>query len=513
MKNLYVLISISALFLVSAGCVENGSGNGSPTAAFTANPSSGEAPLRVNFDASGSTDPDGDDLTFTWDFGDGGSGAGQSFIYTYDNDGSYTVTLTVTDTEGNADSASLTITVGADSPSGDTYYVSTGGDDSANGSASNPWRTLQHAADSLTPGDKVIINAGTYNTGFEMNTSGTANSPVTFEANGTVIIDGSASDRDIVFIEDADYIILDGLKIQNAERAAIRLSYSHHVTIRNCELANNGKWGVFTDFSDYTTIEDCRAYGSQDEHGIYISNSSDNAVIRRNRCYNNAACGIQINADPSMGGDGISSDCEIDSNICYNNGSLGGAAINLASVRNTKITNNVLYNNLAGGIAAWDDGQGLQWGSKNLEIYNNTIYFASGRGRWCISLKNGSTGANIYNNILSGGSKGSIEFDTNSVGGLESDYNALYSLNMQEYVLNDSTDTTYSLAEWQNNGHGQRSFVAAATALLVNIPGGNPALKTGSTAIDAGRTVDLDHDYEGDTRPSGGAFDVGADED
>ncbi len=84
--------------------------NNAPTAAFTASPDSGPAVLTVNFDAIGSSDPDGDELTFSWDFGDGQTGNGPTITHDYNNPGSYTATLTVSD--GQLDhSVSKTITV------------------------------------------------------------------------------------------------------------------------------------------------------------------------------------------------------------------------------------------------------------------------------------------------------------------------------------------------------------------------------------------------------------------
>ena len=54
----------------------------------------------VNFDGTGSSDPDGTIVAYDWDFGDGGTGTGVTPTHTYAAAGIYTVTLTVTDDGG-----------------------------------------------------------------------------------------------------------------------------------------------------------------------------------------------------------------------------------------------------------------------------------------------------------------------------------------------------------------------------------------------------------------------------
>ena len=55
------------------------------------------------------------------------------------------------------------------------------GKDSNIGSSGSPWLTLQQAANSVHPGDTVMVESGSYK-GFDVQTSGTAAAPITFEA-------------------------------------------------------------------------------------------------------------------------------------------------------------------------------------------------------------------------------------------------------------------------------------------------------------------------------------------
>ncbi len=87
--------------------------NTQPQASFTMSPTSGEAPLTVAFDATGSSDSDGSVVDWDWTFGDGSSGAGETVQHEFTAAGSFTVVLRVTDNDGAVDSTSLMVSVSA----------------------------------------------------------------------------------------------------------------------------------------------------------------------------------------------------------------------------------------------------------------------------------------------------------------------------------------------------------------------------------------------------------------
>ncbi len=90
-----------------------------PTAAFSATPTSGTAPLTVAFDASDSSDPNDEPLVYEWDLdGDGAfdDGVGQTISRTY-GVGNVTVGLRVRDGLGVTDTATQLIAAGNTAPS------------------------------------------------------------------------------------------------------------------------------------------------------------------------------------------------------------------------------------------------------------------------------------------------------------------------------------------------------------------------------------------------------------
>lgn len=84
------------------------------SASFTAEPTSGDIPLTVHFDASESADPDGEITAYAWDLdGDGefDDGTEVEENFTYERYGSYTVSLQVTDNNGETNVAEQEIVV------------------------------------------------------------------------------------------------------------------------------------------------------------------------------------------------------------------------------------------------------------------------------------------------------------------------------------------------------------------------------------------------------------------
>src|SRR6476660_1761591 len=92
-----------------------------PTAAFTANPTSGDAPLNVSFDGSTSSSPGATIATYAWSFG--GSSASPIASHQYLNPGTYPVRLTVTESRGKTNTSPPT-TITVNSPACPTVTAS-----------------------------------------------------------------------------------------------------------------------------------------------------------------------------------------------------------------------------------------------------------------------------------------------------------------------------------------------------------------------------------------------------
>jgi hypothetical protein len=153
-----------------------------------------------------------------------------------------------------------------------TYYVATNGNDiSGNGSAGNPWATISHAdASSLAPGDVVIVQAGTYaqtsaNGAMLQASAGTQASPITYLANGNVIIDQSA-------FPGANYgiqVLVSGITLSGFE-----VRHAAH--------------GIYFYNVGYGLVTNCVVHDSQpqvDSSGVYF-NAAWNSTVEKSVMYN-----------------------------------------------------------------------------------------------------------------------------------------------------------------------------------------------------------------------------------
>jgi hypothetical protein len=392
-----------------------------------------------------------------------------------------------------------------------TWYVSPTGNDAFPGTQLQPFRQISNALTKVHSGDIVLVADGTYR-GFDVNgINGTSNAPIAIRAQGTnaiIQITTTRSDnRDTIFINDSTYVTVDGLRSFGANRAALRIQDGHHVTVRNCVFGNNATWGILTGQSPDLLIENNECYGSVDQHGIYVANSADRPVVRRNRCYDNHGSGIQLNADVNTPpGDGIITDALIEQNIIYNNGGNngGGGGLNLDGVQNSIIRNNLLFTNHASGIILFmiDGAEG----PRGNQILNNTIDMAPD-GRWALGLKQTSGSNYVRNNILYNRNtgRGGLEFgSTNDAARTDSDYNVL------NHITPDDGDTRLTLAQWQAQGKDLHSVTGSLAGVFIDANIGNYLLRTNSTALNAAQTsTNVTNDFDGNPRPSGPAPDVG----
>jgi parallel beta-helix repeat protein len=391
-----------------------------------------------------------------------------------------------------------------------TFYVAHWGDDAYNGlSWDSAFATLQCAADIVSAGDSVLTANGDY-VGFDLRTGGNPSQPIVFSAfaDSVFITVENSSTPDGINIENADWVVIDGFNVVGITRAGIRVALSEHVTIRNNHCTQNGRWGIFTGFADYAIIERNECSYSANEHGIYFSNSADHPIIRYNMCHHNYSCGIHMNGDESMGGDGLITDATVSCNIVFENGTGGGSGINCDGVAESRIFNNLLYMNHASGISLYQiDGAA---GSYNDKIFNNTIINASD-GRWCININTNSTGDTILNNILINlhSWRGSISIDSSSISGFFSDYNIVV-----DRFSDDGGNSNMTLAQWQSLGYDTHSMLAdPLDSIFVDWQVGDYHLLQDAQAVDSGSAAVssiVQYDLDSIPRPQGAGFDIGA---
>lgn len=104
-----------------------------------------------------------------------------------------------------------------------SYYVSTSGNDTNPGTLGSPWRTIQHAANTVAAGDTVFVRSGVYKEHVNIPVSGSATAGYTTFQNypgETATLDGTGLDvpngqYGLFNISSQSYLIISGFEIRN----------------------------------------------------------------------------------------------------------------------------------------------------------------------------------------------------------------------------------------------------------------------------------------------------------
>ncbi|MHC4676908.1 MAG: right-handed parallel beta-helix repeat-containing protein [Planctomycetota bacterium] len=201
---------------------------------------------------------------------------------------------------------------------GTFYYVRTDGNDLNAGTSNTPsgaWLTIQKAADTMVAGDMVFVQAGTYYEMVQPLNSGTSGNPITYKAEGTVVIDGENIRNAAFELIGDDYIVIDGFEITNCPDGG-------------------GFWG-----------------------SIYLSGDSDYVIIRNNIIHDTGRDGINVG--------GTSNNALIENNLIYN---IDDDGITPAGSGNHTLRNNTIYN-----CGQW----GLESAATSGNLYENNIFWDS----------------------------------------------------------------------------------------------------------------------------------------
>lgn len=111
----------------TGGVDEGGTDDQSPSVDVAVSATEVAVGETVQFDGSGTTDPDGTIQSYEWSFGDGSTATGRTVQHAYETAGDFRASLTVTDDDGVTDSGAFTMTVRDDGNGGRCGDERTGG--------------------------------------------------------------------------------------------------------------------------------------------------------------------------------------------------------------------------------------------------------------------------------------------------------------------------------------------------------------------------------------------------
>lgn len=187
------------------------------------------------------------------------------------------------------------------------YYVSTSGNDTHSGTISSPWRTIQHAANSVKAGDTVYVRAGVYNEIVSIPSSGSASGGyITFSAypGELATIDGAGlsipnGQWGLVTIETQSYIIVNGFEIRNystSKAADVPIGIYIFGSGSNLKITNNHIHNITT------TAKGCAANAfGMTVYGTQAPDSINNLTVSGNEIdHTTTGCSETLSVDGNV---------------------------------------------------------------------------------------------------------------------------------------------------------------------------------------------------------------------
>src|SRR5438309_8724105 len=120
-----------------------------------------------------------------------------------------------------------------------TFYVATSGNNANPGSHGQPWLTLPRAADSINPGDTILVESGTY-AGCRIGHSGQqgalctlmANSVASVLVNSPGPVNRHSSNIEVeLFGDTVRYWVIDGIESANSPRYGVDVRITDFITV------------------------------------------------------------------------------------------------------------------------------------------------------------------------------------------------------------------------------------------------------------------------------------------
>lgn len=444
-----------------------------------------------------------------------------------------------------------------------TYYVATNGNDANPGTLSQPWHTIQKAANTVTAGDTVYIRAGTYNEKVTMNNlQGTSGSWITFMPynNEKVIVSGQGipGNYDGVFLlkDGCKFIRISGLEIKNASYAGIFLLggeitdiHIDHCIIHDCQesgiYAYSGNYGtkyVRRIEFDYNDVHDVHlAHNNQEaisfsgvlgfnihhnnltrygKEGIDLKSGSRDGFVHHNTIDNTSTGTSTEHLKMCIYVDGMT---RTDKNIyIYNNFLTGNSGPGIVlgpeeiggALEDIWIYNNIIYLTSKSGAEQYrgidcsiHESGYIDHKWTDIYIINNSIY--SGSDQHIVRIVPSTVNMNnlvIANNIIAGTTYYQIYFQNM----LPSDMPGKVTLtNNLYYRYGGTAHNKWESTENPTGGWGSNSVLADPK--FIDLSASNLHLQSNSPAINQGSSVyTTSSDFDGNSRPQGSGYDIGA---